>query len=275
MMRNNKHKHAPRKRFGQNFLTNQDVINRIIAAIHPQAQNKVIEIGPGLGALTQPLLKALKNLQVVELDRDIIHKSEKIAQPLGTLTIHQADALSFDFHTCVAPGEKARIVGNLPYNISTPLLFHLFEQLDCIADMHFMLQKEVVDRIVAGPDNKQYGRLSVMVQYFCEAHALFDVPPQAFYPPPKVQSSIVRLIPHENRPHQASDETLFAEIVREAFNHRRKTIHNSLKAYAADATLEAVGISPNARAENLTVEDFVNLANLLAKDGAQPSPDKH
>lgn len=273
-MRDSGHKHAPRKRFGQNFLNDPGVINRIIAAIHPQPKDTLIEIGPGLGALTQPLLKACGALTVVELDRDIIPKLQDICKNLGTLTIHQADVLDFDFHQAIPDKQKARIVGNLPYNISTPLIFHLFEQLDCIQDMHFMLQKEVVDRMTATPDTKQYGRLTVMVQYACAAYSMFDVPPSAFTPPPKVQSAIVRLVPHPTLPFKAKNETLFADIVREAFNHRRKTVHNSLKNMLCEGALEAVGISPAARPENLSVEDYVKLSNWLNAQGdaAQSSP---
>lgn len=251
--------HLPRKRFGQNFLQDQSVIDRIIAAIRPRSGDIVVEIGPGLGALTQPLLKALGQLQVVELDRDIIPVLAASCKALGSLTVHQADALKFDFRQC---GQELHVVGNLPYNISTPILFHLFEFIDCIKDMHFMLQKEVVDRMVASPGNKQYGRLSVMVQYYCQVESLFDVPPESFYPAPKVNSSIVRLTPYATLPYPVENKKLFDEIVREAFNQRRKTLRNSLRAYFNDEQFAAASINPDCRAENLSVEDFARLAML-------------
>jgi 16S rRNA (adenine1518-N6/adenine1519-N6)-dimethyltransferase len=260
-MKDSKQSHAPRKRFGQNFLRDTQVIHQIISAVHPRAGESYLEIGPGLGALTLPLLKAVGTLQVVELDRDIIPTLKASAQSQGTLIVHEADAMKFDFHACIEPGRRLHLVGNLPYNISTPLLFHLFTQIDCIADMHFMLQKEVVDRMVAGPGNKQYGRLSVMVQYYCAVESLFDVAPESFYPAPKVNSSIVRLIPYETPPFIATDKTFFDEMVREAFNQRRKTLRNSLRAYCDEAQFAQAGINPDLRAENLSVADFVRLAN--------------
>jgi 16S rRNA (adenine1518-N6/adenine1519-N6)-dimethyltransferase len=259
-----KQTHIPRKRFGQNFLRDQHVIDRIITVIHPKAGGFYLEIGPGLGALTQPLLKILGKLQVVELDRDIIPPLIESCKNLGSLTVHEADALKFDFHPCVPPGEKLHVIGNLPYNISTPILFHLFTQLDCISDMHFMLQKEVVDRMVAPPGNKQYGRLSVMVQYYCQVNSLFDVPPASFYPAPKVNSSIIRLVPYAEPPFPAKNKQFLDEIVREAFNQRRKTLRNSLKAYFNDEQFALAGINPDLRAEMLSVEDFVRLSNLAS-----------
>lgn len=253
--------HAPRKRFGQNFLRDEAVIGRIIASIQPRPGEHYVEIGPGLGALTQPLLKALGSLQVVELDRDIIPQVQTTCGPLGELTIHEADALKFDFHLC---GENLHVVGNLPYNISTPLLFHLFTQLDCIKDMHFMLQKEVVDRMSASPGCKQYGRLTVMVQYYCQVDSLFDVPPTAFYPAPKVNSSIVQLVPYKTLPYPVENKKLFDEIVREAFNQRRKTLRNSLRAYLNDEQFAQADINPDLRAENLSVEEYARLANIIS-----------
>jgi 16S rRNA (adenine1518-N6/adenine1519-N6)-dimethyltransferase len=248
--------HLPRKRFGQNFLQDNHVIDRIVSAIHPLPDETVVEIGPGLGALTFPLLQAAGQLQVVELDRDLIPALRDKGKALGELIIHQGDALKFDFHGC---GEGIRLVGNLPYNISTPILFHLFTQLDCITDMTFMLQKEVVDRMVATPGSKQYGRLSVMVQYYCAVASLFDVPPEAFYPAPKVNSSIVRLVPYKVLPYPAQDKALLDEIVREAFSQRRKTLRNSLRAYFNDEQFAAAGVNPDLRAENLSVQDYVRL----------------
>lgn len=254
-------KHQARKRFGQNFLQDNTVIERIIASMRPTPQDNCVEIGPGLGALTIPLLKACKNLQVVELDRDVIPKLRAHTEGLGTLLVHEQDVLQFDFHHCEKPGQKIRLIGNLPYNISTPLLFHVFSQIDLIQDMHFMLQKEVVDRMAAQPSTKDYGRLSVMVQYYCVVHALFDVPPEAFIPAPKVTSSIVRLKPHV-APVKANNEVVFAMLVRDAFSQRRKTVSNSLKAHGGASLLEACGIDPKARAEDLTLQDYITLANV-------------
>lgn len=255
--------HTARKRFGQNFLQDQSVIERIIDMVHPMPGDNCVEIGPGLGALTLPLLKACRSLQVVELDRDIIPKLRLLLSGQGELTVFEHDALSFDFHHCQKPGHKIRLVGNLPYNISTPLLFHLFTQIDLIQDMHFMLQKEVVDRMAASPGSKVYGRLSVMVQYFCEAQSLFDVPPEAFHPAPKVISSIVRLRPHA-LPMKVENEILLSDIVREAFNQRRKTISNSLKAYCTAVDLKNCGIDPRLRAENLSLQDYIKIVNYVA-----------
>jgi 16S rRNA (adenine1518-N6/adenine1519-N6)-dimethyltransferase len=247
---------SPRKRFGQNFLQDERIIQRIVSAIHPMPNETVVEIGPGLGALTFPLLQAAGKLQVVELDRDLIPGLRDKSKTLGGLTIHEADALKFDFHLC---GQDLHLVGNLPYNISTPLLFHLFEQIDCISKMHFMLQKEVVDRMAAKPGCKDYGRLSVMVQYYCQVESLFDVPPESFYPAPKVNSSIVQLIPYKVLPYPVENKKLFDEIVREAFNQRRKTLRNSLKAYFNDEQFAAAGVNPDLRAENLSVQDYAKL----------------
>lgn len=252
--------HTARKRFGQNFLQDHTVIERIVSQVHPMPGDNCVEIGPGLGALTMPLIKACGSLQVVELDRDIIPKLRGTLAGMGELIVFEQDILNFDFNRAVKPGQKIRLVGNLPYNISTPLLFHVFEQIDLIQDMHFMLQKEVVDRMAAGPGSRVYGRLSVMVQYYCQTQSLFDVPPEAFYPAPKVTSSIVRLRPHATR-EKALDEVLFAAIVREAFSQRRKTISNSLKAYCTAEDFAACGIDPRSRAENLSLSDYIKIAN--------------
>ncbi len=252
-----------RKRFGQHFLQDTGVIDRILTEFAPDKTQSIVEIGPGLGALTLPLLRQTETLKVVELDRDVIPVLQKAAEGVGHLQIYQADVLDFDFHQCQQGDQALRLLGNLPYNISTPLLFHLFTQLDCIADMYFMLQKEVVDRMAAKPGNKAYGRLSVMVQYFCEAKNLFDVPPEVFSPPPKVMSAVVRLLPYQNKPYVAQDENLFSDIVRTAFNQRRKTIANSLKGKVTAEQLEMVNINTKSRAENLSVEDYVNLSNLI------------
>lgn len=263
-MRDGKLTHSPRKRFGQNFLQDQTIISRIITTIRPQLQDVVVEIGPGLGALTAPLLKACGRLQVIELDRDVIAPLEAACAGLGELTVHQGDVLKFDFKRLATDDTALRVVGNLPYNISTPLLFHLFEQLSVIKDMHFMLQKEVVVRMAAKPSTKAYGRLSVMVQYYCEVEHLFDVPPEAFNPPPKVNSSIVWLKPHAHRPLNATQEAMLETVVREAFNQRRKTLNNSLKALIQGKDLQQMGIDPNQRAENVSVSDYVKLAQALS-----------
>ncbi|MDD5330701.1 MAG: 16S rRNA (adenine(1518)-N(6)/adenine(1519)-N(6))-dimethyltransferase RsmA [Sulfuricella sp.] len=249
--------HIPRKRFGQNFLTDQGVIQDIVRAIGPQPGDAMVEIGPGLGALTDPLLEILPRLNVVEIDRDIIARLEN-NYPKSKLTIHAGDALKFDF---AGLGERIRVVGNLPYNISTPILFHLTEYVDNIIDMHFMLQKEVVERMVGDPGSPEYGRLSVMLQYRYSMELQFIVPPDAFQPAPKVESAIVRMIPYAELPHPAKDEALFGAIVTAAFGQRRKTLRNTLKAYLDDAGFAALGIDPGLRAENLGVREFVAIAN--------------
>lgn len=258
--------HFARKRFGQNFLTDHNVIERIVAAFGPRPEQTVVEIGPGLGALTQYLLPKLGRLQVVELDRDLAARLPETLAGMGELTIHEADALKFDFST-ISPGPAGlRVIGNLPYNISTPLIFHLLEHADSIADMHFMLQKEVVDRMCAEPGSGDYGRLSVMLQYRCQVDFLFQVPPGAFSPPPKVDSAIVRLTPHATKPYICTDENLLQQVVSTAFTMRRKTIRNALKAYAEPATLEAMGLDLSLRPEALSVADYVHIANVLSHE---------
>lgn len=251
--------HKPRKRFGQHFLTDQQIIQHIIAAIAPNASQHLIEIGPGQGALTFPILKQVGQLEAVEIDRDLIALLQKQSQSYGKLIIHQQDALEFDFAT-LAASHPLRIFGNLPYNISTPLIFHLLKYTKVISDMVFMLQKEVVDRMAAAPRTNDYGRLSVMVQYHCQVESLFDVPPEAFSPPPKVDSSIVRLVPYQQLPFPAKDYVYFAEVIKQAFSQRRKTLRNSLKNWISDAGWERAGVNPQARPEELTVADFVNLS---------------
>jgi len=252
-------RHVPKKRFGQNFLQDADIIRSCLAAIHPQPDDAMVEIGPGLGALTQPLVQTLKHLQVVELDRDIISWMQG-HYPAGKLTIHNSDALKFNF----ANLGKIRVVGNLPYNISTPLLFHLLQGASNIIDMHFMLQKEVVERMVAVPSTAAYGRLSVMLQYRLHMEYLLTVPPEAFDPAPKVESAFVRLIPHAALPYVARDEALFAKVVTAAFGQRRKTLRNTLKGLLDDAGFVELNIDPQLRAENLQVSQFVAIANHLA-----------
>ncbi|OWY41044.1 16S rRNA (adenine(1518)-N(6)/adenine(1519)-N(6))-dimethyltransferase [Xenophilus sp. AP218F] len=254
-------KHIPRKRFGQNFLQDAGVIAGIVHAVNPQTDDVVIEIGPGLAAITRPLLQRLKHLHVVEIDRDIISRLEAEFPP-EKLTIHAGDALAFDFAS--VSDQPLKIVGNLPYNISTPLLFHLASYGQRVTDMHFMLQKEVIERMVAEPSTADYGRLTVMLQYRFEMETILHVPPGAFWPPPKVDSAVVRMIPMPGRCGVASDEALLEKLVTQAFSQRRKTLRNNLKGMAEVADLEALGIDPGLRPENLPVEDFVRLANHLA-----------
>ena len=237
----------------------------MVAAIAPQAQDTLVEIGPGLGALTLPLLAQVGRLHVVELDRDVIPRLAERCRGAGELIVHSADALRFDFAALAPPQGRLRVVGNLPYNISTPLIFHLLEASRAIADMHFLLQKEVVDRLVAAPGGRDYGRLSVMVQYRCRTEALFRVGPGAFNPPPKVDSAYVRLVPLDTPHHPASDETLFAALVNQAFTQRRKTLRNAVRHLADADTIRAAGIDPGARAETLGVKQFVDLANRIAE----------
>ncbi|MEC4749362.1 16S rRNA (adenine(1518)-N(6)/adenine(1519)-N(6))-dimethyltransferase RsmA [Methylomicrobium sp. Wu6] len=255
--------HIARKRFGQNFLHDQSVIRHIIACLDAKPDQHWVEIGPGQGALTEPLLKTGARLDVVELDRDLVELLKKKFAGQTHFEIHSADALKFDFSTLAKEDERLRIVGNLPYNISTPLMFHLLSNAHCIEDMHFMLQKEVVDRLCAEPGNKQYGRLSVMMQYACEAECLFDVPPESFDPAPKVISSIVRLTPHRRPPVQVDSRENLNRVVTQAFSQRRKTLRNSLKDLISDNDLNALSIDPKLRAENLTLSDFAKLSNLL------------
>lgn len=258
-------KHIAKKRFGQNFLTDQGVIYSLVEAISPKLDDLLVEIGPGLGALTQPLLKKLNHLHVVEIDRDIIAWMESF-YPKDKLTIHNSDALKFNFAelATLSPDHKIRVTGNLPYNISTPILFHLLENVGSIIDMHFMLQKEVVERMVAAPSTSEYGRLSVMLQYRLKMDYLITVPPEAFDPAPKVESAFVRCVPHQVLPYPAKNEALFGKIVTAAFGQRRKTLRNTLKEYLDDGGFNAVGIDSGLRAENLSVEQFVSIANFLA-----------
>lgn len=259
--------HQPRKRFGQNFLRDERVIDAIVSAIAPRPDQHLVEIGPGQGALTRHLLPRCHLLDVVELDRDLVVCLKESFGEWGNLRIHAGDALRFDFAS-LSGGEKLRIVGNLPYNISTPLLFHLFEQAVVIADMHFMLQKEVVERLCATPGGKDYGRLSIMAQYHCEVESVMDVYPESFYPPPKVISSVVRLIPHSFPPVDVETSAL-NRVVQAAFAQRRKTLRNALSHLFREDELRALSIDPRTRAENLTLEDYARLAGSL--DGRQSS----
>jgi len=248
-----------RKRFGQHFLNDPTILESFQRAIAPQSTNHLVEIGPGHGALTDYLVGMTKQLDLIEVDRDLIPVLQK---KYGTqATIYEKDALFFDFRQ-LNQGEKLRIVGNLPYNISTPLLFHLFEQLDVIQDMHFLLQKEVVDRLVASPGEHNYGRLSVMSQFYCHAIFLRTVPPEAFVPPPKVQSAFVRLTPRA-QPLKVNSLTQLQAVVREAFNHRRKTLSNSIKKWISAEALMALGIDPKKRPQTLSVEDYIRISNAI------------
>ncbi|MEK6748402.1 MAG: 16S rRNA (adenine(1518)-N(6)/adenine(1519)-N(6))-dimethyltransferase RsmA [Pseudomonadota bacterium] len=257
--------HRPRKRFGQNFLHDQNVIERIVLALAPQREHHIVEIGPGKGALTRPLLDRVDKLDVIEIDRDLAPHLEHELGQFGRLRVHQADALTFDFRHLARDGRKLRVVGNLPYNVSTPLLFHLLEQVDVVEDMHFMLQKEVVDRMAAAPNSDDYGRLSVMVQYFCKVEKLFTVKAGSFFPVPKVESAVVRLIPHAQPIVTVDDPTMFARVVGAAFAQRRKTLRNALKGVLDQERIVAAGVTPEARAETLGLQQFAALSNAVAK----------
>jgi len=254
--------HRPRKRFGQNFLHDPGVIRRIVEAIHPRPGEAMVEIGPGQGALTCELLPRLGRLDVVELDRDLIRPLSERCGALGELRIHQADALKFDFRPLAPAPHALRVVGNLPYNISTPLLFHLIDQIDIIRDMHFMLQKEVVERLVARPGSHAWGRLAILIQYHCTSEMLFTVGPGAFRPAPKVESAVVRLVPHAHPPVDV-DAARLKRVVAQAFAHRRKTLRNNLRGLIAPDTITALGIDPGLRPERLTLEQFAALAKTL------------
>ncbi|MCA1853742.1 MAG: 16S rRNA (adenine(1518)-N(6)/adenine(1519)-N(6))-dimethyltransferase RsmA [Beggiatoa sp.] len=253
----------PKRRFGQHFLTDPSVIEHIVTVIRPMAGQHIVEIGPGRGALTRPLIEVLGTLEVVEIDRELVTALATDLCPLGELRVHQSDALRFDFSRLPPPGRRLRIVGNLPYNISTPLLFHLLAHSDAIEDMVFMLQREVAERIVAAPSTRDYGRLSVMLQYRCTATALFPVAPQAFRPEPQVHSTVIRLVP---RPPAipVADPGLFERLVRKAFGQRRKKLRNALRGWLDESAFGRAGLDPTLRAETLAVADFVRLANDLA-----------
>ena len=259
--------HRPRKRFGQHFLHDPAVVRRIVAVIAPQPGDRLVEIGPGEGAITFELLRAAGHLDAIELDRDLVEPLRARSAGLGELVVHSADALCFDFCSLAGAGEKLRLAGNLPYNISTPLLFHLLDQAACIRDMHFMLQKEVVERMAAQPGGKDYGRLSVMLQARCEVIPLFTVGPGAFRPLPKVDSAVVRLLPLAH-PLPIPDRALFARLVAAAFAQRRKTLRNGLKGLLDAETIAALGIDPGAHAEQLALADFARLAAAACKHDA-------
>ena len=253
--------HRARKRFGQNFLQNQSVIDDIVRVIAPARDDRMVEIGPGLGALTAPLARALNELHVIELDRDIV---ASLQGRYANVMIHEGDALQFDFASL---GSGLRVVGNLPYNISTPLLFHLATHAAHVCDIHAMLQKEVVERMVSAPGGGAYGRLSVMLQYRFEMEKVLDVGPDAFHPRPKVDSAVVRMTPRARIEPAAIDEAVFARVVTAAFSQRRKTLRNTLRNVLEAGDFEALGIDPGARAETLSVSDFVRMANHVHQSG--------
>jgi 16S rRNA (adenine1518-N6/adenine1519-N6)-dimethyltransferase len=253
-------RHAPRKRFGQNFLTNESVIAAIVGAVAPQPRDLMVEIGPGMGALTRPLALRVDHLHVIEIDRDIIAWL-RTEFPAARVTVHPGDALEFDFG---ALGSRLRVVGNLPYNISTPLLFHLARHAGAIRDIHAMLQKEVVERMIAAPSTREYGRLSVMLQYRFGMERILGVSPAAFNPAPKVESAVVRLTPFARPPHLARDEAEFGKVVKAAFSQRRKTLRNTLKGYFDAADFERMGVDAGLRAQDLSVADFVRMADAAA-----------
>jgi 16S rRNA (adenine1518-N6/adenine1519-N6)-dimethyltransferase len=253
--------HTPRKRFGQHFLHDKNTIHRIVEFLAPEHDDHIVEIGPGQGALTVPLLKKVGDLEVVEIDRDLIPALKLRCEDKGQLIIHEADALEFDFSLLVKKDKPLRLIGNLPYNISTPLIFHLLTFSQYIRDMHFMLQKEVVHRIAAQPNTAEYGRLSIMVQYHCEAVALMDVPASAFYPPPQVESSVIRLTPHHGIPFPARNYSHFMDVVKTAFSHRRKTLRNSLKDLIKDSDWQNMTIDSHLRPEQIGVKEYVEISN--------------
>ena len=252
--------HRARKRFGQNFLSDPNIIRKIVDAIRPQPGELLVEIGPGLGAMTAPLIERLGHLHVVEIDRDLIARLRK-EYPPERMTIHEGDALAFDFSSI---GKRLRLVGNLPYNISTPLLFHLADYAETVYDMHFMLQKEVVERMVAEPGDADFGRLSVMLQYRFWMEWLIDVPPESFDPAPKVDSAVVRLIPKPLSDLRAKSLDKLGKVVLQAFSQRRKMLRNTLKGTLDDTGFAALGIDPTRRAEDIPVEDYVRIANYLS-----------
>ena len=251
--------HVARKRFGQNFLVDNGIIAAIVSAIDPQRGDTVVEIGPGLGAITEPLLARLDHLHVVEIDRDLIARLKK-QHPPQRMTIHEGDALAFDFASI---GRDLRLVGNLPYNISTPLLFHLADYVGIVRDMHFMLQKEVVERMVALPGESDFSRISVMLQYRFHLEWLIDVPPESFEPPPKVQSAVVRLIPRDVSELNAKSQEKLSQVVQTAFSQRRKMLRNTLKGTLSDGGFAELGITPTCRPEDVSVADYVRIANYL------------
>ena len=257
-----------KKHLGQNFLHDRGVIDRIVLAVDPRPGDAIVEIGPGQGALTFPLLARHGSLTAIEFDRDLHAPLQAAARAHGALRLVEGDVLGVDFTALAtelgAPGGQIRLVGNLPYNLSSPILFHALDHAAAVRDMHFMLQKEVVERMAAGPGSKVYGRLSVMLQAYCAVTPLFTVPPGAFRPAPKVDSAVVRLLPKAPGASGVADAQVFSGVVRAAFGQRRKTLRNALGGVAGVDAIEAAGLRADARAEQVEVAGFVRLANLLA-----------
>ncbi len=265
--------HRPRKRFGQNFLKDPTVINNIIASLNVGQSDFFVEIGPGLGALTFPLLNILPELTAVEIDRDLSRKLAENCPQDKKLNLYTEDALQFNLALLQqehAKNQEIRLIGNLPYNISTPLLFHFFQYVDCIQDMHFMFQKEVVDRLIAQPNQKAYGRLGILAQYYCHIEPVCNVSPEAFYPKPAVQSSVVRLTPHKEIPLPAQNIILFQSLVRVAFNQRRKTLRKILKSYLNNEDYIALNIDPSLRPEALSITNFIEMSNFIHQHKTLP-----
>ncbi len=266
------HQHRARKRFGQNFLRDPGIIRHIARSVHPRPEDHIVEIGPGQGALTAELVEQCGKLDAIELDRDLLPILLQRFGLLNNFQLHQGDALKFDFASLQRNDQPLRVVGNLPYNISTPLIFHLLDQQQLIEDMHFMLQLEVVLRLAASPGSKNYGRLGIMAQYYCEVELLFEVPPEAFTPRPKVQSAIVRLRPHRQLPHPARNVGTLQAVLRDAFNQRRKTLRNSLKARLDGEQLQQLGIDPSCRPETLSLAQFVAISDCVEQLQIDPAP---
>jgi len=260
---NHQGQHKARKRFGQNFLIDHGIIRDIVRAVHPHKEDLIVEIGPGKGAITQLLADSCDNLSVIELDRDLVPWLKVKFEKHPNFQLYQADALQFDFAQLIKNDQPLRIVGNLPYNISTPLIFHLLSYSTQVSDMHFMLQKEVVKRMAAKAGDSAYGRLGIMVQYYCEVENLFEVPPTSFDPAPKVDSAIVRLVPYKELPHKATNIKTLENLVNVAFQQRRKTLRNALKQLLAPEIIEQLPIDTSARAEEISLSDYVATSNLL------------
>lgn len=261
-------RHIARKRFGQNFLHDQQVIDRIIASIAPRASDLLVEIGPGRAALTRPLIGSGAELHLIELDRDLVAWLEHQFSTEPRLTIHSCDALRADL-PALTGHRPFRLIGNLPYNISTPLIFHVLQWSELVIDMHFMLQKEVVDRLASEPGTSDYGRLGIMTQYFCRVDPLFLVPPSAFNPAPKVDSAIVRLTPYRTLPHPAKDVRMLQDLLRTAFSQRRKTLRNNLRTLLDADALTALEIDPGLRPERLTLAEFVRISDYLSSNESE------
>jgi len=263
MSKNSHLGHQAKKRFGQNFLHDDSVISKIVDAINPEPGENLVEIGPGLGALTEPVIERAGDISVVELDRDLAHRLRHHPFLAPHLTIYEDDALNFDFAKLASTEKPLRIFGNLPYNISTPLIFHLLTFKDKVKDMHFMLQKEVVQRMASGENCKAFGRLSIMTQYQCQVLPVMEIGPEAFKPAPKVDSAIVRLIPHKVIKNPVKDIKALNTVCLAAFNQRRKTIRNSFKKLISAEQLISLDIDPTLRPENLSLDTFVKLANFI------------